>query len=578
MLKFDKVSFRYPGQSENAITDISFEIKKGEFVLLCGESGCGKTTLLRHTKKNQIPTGHGSGKMYFDGKDIEMLDDRESASFIGYVGQSPDGQIVTDRVWHELAFGLESLGYGREDMRRRIAEMSEYLGISGWYEKKTDELSGGQKQILNLASVMVMHPKVLILDEPTSQLDPVSSDRFLQNIVKLNRDFGVTILICEQRVHEVIAKADRVMLMKDTKLIGFDKVHKIAGQMKESASKVYEALPGYMKLWLEYGNEGSLPLTIRDAKLWIDSIKNRFDVETDGNNPAFEGNTSKGVHKGISENNKKDILLSTRNLSFSYDKNKILKDFSIDISGGNIYAIMGGNGSGKTTALKILAGIYKANNGKIKRKKDLRVVYLTQNPQTIFTEINVYDELKEVFVSHKDFFKNEYTKYKNSGRKDAENYECFIDTKIKEMLEKMELSDLSLRHPFDISVGQQQRLAIAKVLLLKPDVLLLDEPTKGLDGEFKIKLADILKRMAKTGIAVVLVSHDIDFCSENADVCGLLFDGEMTRMQSAGEFFSNNYFYTTDICRMFSDLYGMTAGVGRNLPVNYRQAVEVFER
>ena len=574
MLKFDKVSFRYPGQSENAITDISFEIKKGEFVLLCGESGCGKTTLLRHTKKNQIPTGHGSGKMYFDGKDIEMLDNRESASCIGYVGQSPDGQIVTDRVWHELAFGLESLGYGREDMRRRIAEMSEYLGISGWYEKKTDELSGGQKQILNLASVMVMHPKLLILDEPTSQLDPVSSDRFLQNIVKLNRDFGVTILICEQRVHEVIAKADRVMLMKDTKLIGFDKVHKIAGQMKKSASKVYEALPGYMKLWLEYGSEGNLPLTIRDAKLWIDSIKNRFAVETDGKKQAFEKGVLTGVSKKISENNKKDILLSAGHLSFSYDKNKILKDFSIDISGGKIYAIIGGNGSGKTTALKILAGIYKAKSGKIKRKKDLRAVYLTQNPQTVFTEINVYDELKEVFISHKDLFK---TEYKNSGRKDAENYDCFIDIKIKEMLEKMELSDLSLRHPFDISVGQQQRLAIAKVLLLKPDVLLLDEPTKGLDGEFKKKLADILKRMAKNGIAVVLVSHDIDFCSENADVCGLLFDGVMAGMQSVDDFFSNNYFYTTDICRMFSDLYEMTAGIKRDLPVNYRQAVEMFE-
>ena len=360
MLKFDKVSFRYPGQSENAITDISFEIKKGEFVLLCGESGCGKTTLLRHTKKNQIPTGHGCGKMYFECKDIEMLDERESASCIGYVGQSPDGQIVTDRVWHELAFGLESLGYGREEMRRRIAEMSEYLGISGWYEKKTDELSGGQKQILNLASVMVMHPRLLILDEPTSQLDPVSSDRFLQNIVKLNRDFGVTILICEQRVHEVIAKADRVMLMKDTRLIGFDKVHKIACQMKESASKVYEALPGYMKLWLEYGSEGSLPLTIRDAKLWIDSIKDRFDVKIDGNNPAFEKVVLAGVSQKTSEKHKKDILLSAGHLSFSYDKNKILKDFSIDISGGKIYAIMGGNGSGKTTALKILAGVYKA--------------------------------------------------------------------------------------------------------------------------------------------------------------------------------------------------------------------------
>lgn len=178
MLKFDNVSFRYPNQSQNAITDISFEIKKGEFVLLCGDSGCGKTTLLRHAKKNQIPTGHGSGKMYFDGKDIEFMDDRESAALIGYVGQSPDGQIVTDKVWHELAFGLESLSFDRETMYRRIAEMSEYLGISGWYEKKTDELSGGQKQILNLASVMVMHPKILILDEPTSQLDPVASERF----------------------------------------------------------------------------------------------------------------------------------------------------------------------------------------------------------------------------------------------------------------------------------------------------------------------------------------------------------------------------------------------------------------
>lgn len=267
MLKFDNVSFRYPNQSQNAITDISFEIKKGEFVLLCGDSGCGKTTLLRHAKKNQIPTGHGSGKMYFDGKDIEFMDDRESAALIGYVGQSPDGQIVTDKVWHELAFGLESLSFDRETMYRRIAEMSEYLGISGWYEKKTDELSGGQKQILNLASVMVMHPKILILDEPTSQLDPVASERFLQNIFRLNRDFGVTILICEQRVHEVIHMADRVMLMKDTRVIGFDDVRTIVHQMKEKSSKVYEALPGYMKLWSEYGKMGKLPLTIRDAKL-----------------------------------------------------------------------------------------------------------------------------------------------------------------------------------------------------------------------------------------------------------------------------------------------------------------------
>ena len=346
MLKFDNVSFRYPNQSQNAITDISFEIKKGEFVLLCGDSGCGKTTLLRHAKKNQIPTGHGSGKMYFDGKDIEFMDDRESAALIGYVGQSPDGQIVTDKVWHELAFGLESLSFDRETMYRRIAEMSEYLGISGWYEKKTDELSGGQKQILNLASVMVMHPKILILDEPTSQLDPVASERFLQNIFRLNKDFGVTILICEQRVHKKINMADRVMLMKDTRVIGFDDVRTIVHQMKEKSSKVYEALPGYMKLWSEYGKMGKLPLTIRDAKLWIEDIKNDISVKINAHNKMSEkemtddrecmNNTAvvknKSEQDGIrphkkSENDRKikDILISAENLGF-FDRNNRWKN------------------------------------------------------------------------------------------------------------------------------------------------------------------------------------------------------------------------------------------------------------
>lgn len=580
MLKFDNVSFRYPNQSQNAITDISFEIKKGEFVLLCGDSGSGKTTLLRHAKKNQIPTGHGSGKMYFDGKDIELMDDRESAALIGYVGQSPDGQIVTDKVWHELAFGLESLSFDRETMYRRIAEMSEYLGISGWYEKKTDELSGGQKQILNLASVMVMHPKILILDEPTSQLDPVASERFLQNIFRLNRDFGVTILICEQRVHEVIHMADRVMLMKDTRVIGFDDVRTIVHQMKEKSSKVYEALPGYMKLWSEYGKMGKLPLTIRDAKLWIEDIKNDISVKIN-------------AHNKMSENDRKikDILISAENLSFSYGKNEVLKDFSIDITGGKIYAVMGGNGSGKTTALKILAGIYKKKGGRIKKLKDLRSVYLPQNPQTVFTEITVYDELLEVFKSHRDLYEGAQ----------------FVDNNIKEMLEKMELSEKKDSHPFDLSVGQQQRLAIGKVLLLKPDVLMLDEPTKGIDGKFKKKLAVMFDEMKRAGIAVVIVSHDIDFCAENADECGLLFDGELTKMQTAEEFFRQNYFYTTDICRMFSDIYDEQADlygfvtddrksdINRNkiykktdvrqmeskricLPVNYRQAVELFEK
>lgn len=580
MLKFENVSFTYPGQDKAAISDISFEIKKGEFILLCGESGCGKTTLLRHTKKNQIPTGKGSGKMYFDGEDLELLDDKISASQIGYVGQSPDGQIVTDKVWHELAFGLESLGVDREAMHRRIAEMSEYFGISGWYDKKTNELSGGQKQILNLASVMVMHPKFLVLDEPTSQLDPVASERFLQNVKKINSDFGVTVLICEQRIHDVISMADRVMLMKAGQLIGFSDVSTIIRRMKDNSSNVYEALPGYMKLWYEYGEEGNIPVTIRDAKLWIENIKNQIVVDKtlkQGVDKDYESKTetiNEAAKKDLSVNNMQKKLLVAKEISFSYGKNNVIKNFSIEISGGKIYAIMGGNGSGKTTALKILAGIYKKKSGKLKKEKDIRVVYLPQNPQTVFTEISVYDELAEVFESHRDFFKAEYEKYSEKNKNSSIDYKSFVDKKIKEVLEKMELSDKSGQHPFDISVGQQQRLAIAKVLLLKPDIMLLDEPTKGLDGEFKRKLADIFKKLSNSGIAVVLVSHDIDFCAENADLCGMLFDGEMTKLQPTDEFFRQNYFYTTDISRMFSDFENKLF----DIPVNYEQAVKLFEK
>lgn len=579
MLRFEKVSFRYPGQEKDVIQDISFEIKPGEFVLLCGESGCGKTTLLRHTKKNQIPTGKGSGKMFFCGEDIEQLDDRASVAQIGYVGQSPDGQIVTDKVWHELAFGMESMGIDRQQMHRQIAEMSEYFGISSWYDKKTSELSGGQKQILNLASVMVMHPKLLVLDEPTSQLDPIASEKFLQNIYKLNRDFGVTILICEQRIHEVIAMADRVMLMQNGKILSFADVEQSVVMMKHSGSKVYDALPGFMKLWCEYGEEpvGSCPLTIREAKQWLRCVsgeKEQRRVEEKEQRHAIEKTQwpdRKKSEKYVSIKRDTEIVLQAKEIMFSYgtgrrlrekkagETAKVLKDFSISIRRGLIYAIMGGNGSGKTTALKVLAGIYQPQRGKVEKRA--KVVYLPQNPQTVFTEITVYNELQEVFIGH--------AAYAQQFSKEE------IEKKIDSILERMELSAYVRQHPFDLSAGQQQRLALAKVLLLEPEILLLDEPTKGLDGTFKTKLAGYLREFVQEGLAVVMVSHDIAFCAEYADQCSLLFDGELTEMQEADKFFRQNYFYTTDICRMFSNGQQDTE---QNVPVRYAQAKERLKR
>lgn len=568
MLKFENVSFRYPGQEKDVIQNISFELKTGEFVLLCGESGCGKTTLLRHAKKNQIPVGKGSGKMFFCGEDLERLDDRRSVSEIGYVGQSPDGQIVTDTVWHELAFGLESIGAGREQMYRRIAEMSEYFGISSWYDRKTTELSGGQKQILNLASVMVMHPKLLLLDEPTSQLDPIAAEKFLQNIYKLNRDFGVTILICEQRIHEVIPMADMVMLMQEGKLVSFSPVKQSVLDMKRLGSRVYDALPGFMRLWCEYGEvlQTECPRTIRDAKRWLSELTEEMGYEAFPEKIHREKNT--------------EILLKAREAAFSYQvcaskrkgwlvgserngemaKKPVLKNLSITVESGKVYAVMGGNGSGKTTALKLLAGIYQPLQGVVERRA--RVVYLAQNPKTVFTEITVHDELYEVFAEHPIYAQ------RLSGEE--------IEKRLAVVMDKMELSAFCGQHPFDLSAGQQQRLALAKVLLLEPEVLLLDEPTKGLDGMFKSKLAKYLEELASEGLAIVMVSHDITFCAEYADLCGLLFDGELTEMKPAEEFFRQNYFYTTDICRMFSD--GQTEAETGSIPVKYSQAQEMLKQ
>lgn len=518
ILEFDNVSFAYAGSNENVLKDITFSIEYGEFAVLCGQSGCGKSTLLRHAKKNQIPEGKGTGNMYFEGEDIEQMDDRKSVSDIGFVGQNPDGQIVTDRVWHELAFGLENLGIPLDEMRRRVSEMAEYFGMGNIFEKSVDEISGGQKQILNLASVMVMRPKLLVLDEPTSQLDPIASEKFIHTLEKINRDFGVTILISEQRLEEILPIADRVIIMHQGKIAGDVLPEETGYIMKKINSPVYKAIPAATKLFTEFVGEGKAPLTVRDGSIWLKGIKK----------------ASEEIKKDLKEASA-EIVLKCRNISYSYGSNKVLKDFSADIPKKSIYAILGGNGSGKTTALKIMSGIYKAKKGKI--VSNGRIIYLPQNPQTVFTEITVIDELMESYLSHKTWF--------DDMKDDEKISEC------EKMMRFLELENQSKRHPFDLSGGQQQRLALGKVLLLKPDILLLDEPTKGLDSEFKDKLSNLLRKLVKEGITIVLVSHDIDFCAETADYCSLLFDGELTKKERTNSFFSNNYFYTTSVNRMF---------------------------
>lgn len=553
ILEFRDVSYSYPEQNDKVLKNISFFVHEGEVIVLCGQSGCGKSTLFRHIKKNQITAGTRSGEILFYGKEIENLSDRRCAEEIGFVGQNPDGQIVTDKVWHELAFGLESLGVPNKDIRRRVGEMAEYFGIGHLFDKKTDSLSGGQKQILNLASVMVMRPKLLILDEPTSQLDPIAAERFIHTIDKLNQDFGITIILSEQRLEEVIPIASRVMVMHKGVLMGVE-IPKRCGQMiLTSKSPVYQALPAPMKLFLEQGGNGDEPLTIRDGARWLRTSGFAEKIKEKCDNDEIKKENS------IWLSNNKKYVLEAKGVYYSYEKKgekTILQDFNLKVPEGCVYAIMGGNGSGKTTALKILAGIYKPQRGKVKVNK--RVVYLPQNPQLVFTEPTVCEELEEVFVGHGKLFQD---------MKEEE-----IVNRMEDMLKWMNLYELQHMNPFDLSGGQQQRLALAKVLLLQPDILLLDEPTKGLDAAFKEKLAALLLELSQKGLTIILVSHDVDFCAEHADYCGLLFHGELTNIEKTNKFFLNNYFYTTAISRMCQCIDSQSE------IVTYTQAIKQFRK
>lgn len=553
ILQMEQVSFCYPSSTEEAIEDINFTIYPSEFVVICGQSGCGKSTLLRHMKKNQIPFGNGKGNIFFQGRDLEEMSDRESAEKIGYVGQNPENQIVTDKVWHELAFGLESLGMPQKEIRKRTAEIAEYFGISSWFRKSVATLSGGQKQILNLAAVMIMKPELLLLDEPTSQLDPIGAQRFIQTLLRLNQDFGTTIILSEQRLEEVVPIADKILFLQEGRLVGNAspqqclEVLQRYRQEKEKELSVAKAMPVAIQAyrrWMEKNDrilaqEEKLPVTVREGKNWLRENMVKEDESLTIDKVKKESKRQIQFPWCSKKEEQGEIVLEAKNIEFAYEKKRqILESFDLQIEQSSIYAILGGNASGKTTALKVLSGVYKPSGGKIRTKG--KVIYLAQNPQSIFTEITVQEELAEAF--------EDYGKKKNPFSQEE------IQKRVEDMLEFMELTSQRRQNPMDLSGGQQQRLALGKVLLLEPDVLLLDEPTKGLDAAFKDKLSDLLLQLKEKGITIIMVSHDMEFCARSATHCGLLFDGQIISSNITREFFRENSFYTTAVQRMTSGI------------------------
>ena len=529
------LTFTYPTSGgKTALSDVNLKIERGEYVTVCGKSGSGKTTLLKHLKSVLTPHGDVSGEILFEGKPLSEVDLRQQSSKIGYVMQNPDNQIVTDKVWHELAFGLESLGMDQKTIRLRVAEMASYFGIQSWFHKNVSELSGGQKQLLNLASIMAMQPTVLILDEPTSQLDPIAATDFLNTVRKINLELGTTVIITEHRLEDIFHASDRVVVMEDGKIIADDEPHAIGAYLKEQHNEMFAAMPSPVQIYYGVDNELECPLTVREGRNWLSDVLQDKEMKV-----------TSLVKKEADMDDVGTPAIILKELWFRYEKESpdVLKGVNLKVPKESIFAIVGGNGTGKSTTLKAICNICRPYRGQVlidgKRIEKYNsaelfkgnLAMLPQDPQSLFVKKTVGEDLAEMIPD---------------GRFSSEEKE----SKIKEIAEICDILHLLESHPYDLSGGEQQRAALAKVLLTEPKILLLDEPTKGIDNFFKLKFAEILNRLKERGVTILMVSHDVEFCAKYADFVGMFFDGNVITTNTPNRFFSQNSFYTTAANRM----------------------------
>ena len=517
-IEIEHFSFYYPEQAEKTLDDLTLTVEQGEFLVLCGPSGCGKSTLLRQLKTVLAPHGRRLGSIRFEGCPLEELDQREQSAGIGFVQQDPENQIVTDKVWHELAFGLESLGYDTPTIRRRVAEMASFFGIQTWFYKNVTELSGGQKQLLNLASIMAMQPSVLILDEPTSQLDPIAAADFLATLGKINRELGTTVVLTEHRLEDAFPLASRVAVMDRGRLLCTGSPAEVGAILRGAGHSMFLAMPTPMRIWASAPDAGGhCPVTVREGRDWLTKF-------ADGH-PLME------LPSEPRRTYPNEPAITAEGLWFKYEKElpDVVKGLSLTVRRGEFLALLGGNGTGKTTSLKLLSGLQKPYRGEVRLAGSVGV--LPQNPQALFVKKTVREDLFEI-LKGRNF----------SGKAQEE--------RVAWAVRLCRLEGLLDRHPYDLSGGEQQRAALAKVLLLGPEILLMDEPTKGLDAEFKQVFAEILQSLLRQGVTLLMVSHDIEFCARYAHRCALFFDGSIVTEAPPRAFFSGNSFYTTSANRM----------------------------
>ncbi len=658
ILEIRELSFRYAAGERTVLDRITLDVEQGEFVLLCGTSGCGKTTLLRHIKKELEPVGVRSGEVLFQGRPLGSLEARPLARQIGMVQQSPENQTVTDRVLPELVFAMENVGFEPDLMRRRAAELSNYFGLDPLLDKHVFELSGGQKQLVQLASVLALQPRLLLLDEPTAQLDPLAARELIRLLQRINQDLGLTIVMAEHRFEELLPVADRVVVMDEGSIrhVGTPR-EAVRAMWSDGDRKWKHFVPPVPRFFLQLAEEGpagdSLPLTVKEGRQLLSRMpafgaiagsagaatskadallsagrsagssagapalgmntaassagapsmpaSARSADSASGAAPApdanlatagskavnaspgaaeksFAGGLAAGLSSGANPagdgRSQPLVLLECRDLVLQYtprDAAPVLKNASLRVCRGEVLAILGANGSGKTTLLKALAGVLKPQKGKLlldgkelgkwkAHERAARIGFLDQNPLTFFIEETVEMELRQAAGRGRE--RLEAAGIAGDavdgmpGTAAAPNLGVSRTSSVAEIASAFGLSHALDRHPCDLSAGEQQLAALAAVLLAGPELLLLDEPTKGLDPEAKRRWGERLSELRRMGRTVVMVTHDVEFAAEHATRCAMMFNGAIAAEGAPASFFRDNLYYTTAMTQLLGEQWG----------------------
>jgi energy-coupling factor transporter ATP-binding protein EcfA2 len=524
MIQFEHLTYHYPDTESAILRDLSLEIEEGEFLLVIGPSGAGKSTLLR-CLNGLVPHFYGgtiAGQVRVAGRDPLALGPRGMADLVGFVLQDPEAQFVVDKVEDELAFALENQGLDPLLMRKRVEEALDQLNIADLRGRSVHTLSGGERQRVAIAAVMTLQPRVLVLDEPTSQLDPQAAEEVLDTLVKLNHDLGLTVILSEHRLERVVQYVDRILYLPG------EGQPPILDEPRAVLQQV-DLTPPLITLAKALG-WSPLPLTIKEGRKF---------ASRQGTRPKAQG--------PIPQFPNSPITISVQGLGFSYNGHPALQDVSLEVHRGEFVALMGRNGSGKTTLLKQLVGLLKPDRGQVEVSNPQYPISLNTRQATVEEIIRLvgYVPQNPNALLFNDTIRQELDFTRRGHRLPPGDYRPLLDT--------LGLTAYADHYPRDLSVGERQRVALASILVAEPDILLLDEPTRGLDYPQKAALTTFLQQEKARGRTILMATHDVELVAQCADRVILLGDGQVVVDGPARQVMGESLVFASQINKLFRD-------------------------